>query len=156
MGVEEVIFCISADGFADQIDAAEVDRCAFALLFRHHVAAVQQEVGLYCACCLAGTDSLRVVGILSYRDAVGDGACLLVEAVVGICPGDRFCISVGRDADRQDVAVGIVSIGGGDGFVRAGLGFRQQMIAEKVVCCVGRLPQRVVLCVVLRNTEPSA
>ena len=109
VGIEEEIAHAVAKLAADGVDAPDVVSNELIIgIFRHHIPAIQQEIGIRVCGALGGADALRVVGI-AYGNARLSQQDKLTEAVVGI-----LLRAAGRALFRQ-IAVGIVGIDRGCG-----------------------------------------
>ena len=132
VGVEEVVFGLVRTRPADEVDAAQIivgDGVVLDLC--HHVATVEKVGRPEVVHPLGCPDSLGVVGI-SHTGTIHSQGDQLVEAVVGVGCAAGFVLTVGRGGLCQGVAVGVISIGGGDGFAVFCLALRQQPVVGVV------------------------
>ena len=113
---------------ADEVDAAQIIVGDGVVLdFGHYVATVEKVGRPEVVHPLGRPDSLGVVGIGHTGSIHGQGD-QLVEAVVGVGCAAGFVLSVGRGGLCQGVAVGIIGVGGGDGFAVFRFALRQQPV----------------------------
>ena len=128
VSVEEVVFGFTTACPADEVDAAQIIvGDGVVLHFCHHVAAVQEIGRPEVVHPLGCPDSLGVVGIGHTGSIHGQGD-QLIEAVVGVGCAAGFILTMGRGGLCQGVAVGVISIGSGDGFAVFRFALRQQPV----------------------------
>ena len=126
--VEEVVFRFAITFSSNQVDASEIAISDGVVLhFCDHITAVEKVGRPEVVHPLGCPDSLGVVGI-SHTGTIHSQGDQLVEAVVGVGCAAGFILTVGRGGLCQGVAVGVISIGGGDGFAVFCLALRQQPV----------------------------
>ena len=132
VGVEEVVFGLTTACPADEVDAAQIivgDGVVLDLC--HHVAAVEKVGCPEVVHPLGCPDSLGVVGI-GHVSTINGQANELIEAIIAINRTVGVFFAVGRSAPGQGVAVGVISIGSGDGFAVFRFALRQQPVVGVV------------------------